>query len=307
MNYEIKRFEMIQTAKLTPHPDAEAYPHDDDDRAALDASIGGVGVLEPLTVTTAPRGEFLVIDGCGRLEEAVRLGTETLPCLVVTCDDVRNFAANKNAMGRKRSTGSRILCYLMANIKAVCEASRASDRSTVSRDTVGRTFEALPSNLAPWTSKQIASRLKVSNKDVVSAIQLIVCQTQGQNPSGEELDEEARRKLDDTFRAVMCARTPIRRWAAAFAGKRVPVEGCGRAAVNLPERARRTLVALVNVFADWSRTEWCGKQDRVEMEGRLAEALEIMPECARAAMADIIGRTWNAAEKKNLAKMLASK
>ena len=50
MNYKIIKFRMIDVANLEKHPDAQAWPSDDDDRAGLDASIACVGVLEPLTV-----------------------------------------------------------------------------------------------------------------------------------------------------------------------------------------------------------------------------------------------------------------
>lgn len=247
MKYEIKEFKMLPVKLLVPHPDALAFPSDEDDRAALDASIEGVGVLEPLTVIKSDALQYLVIDGCGRLDDAVAKGTADLPCLVVECDNPREFAANKNAMGRKRSTGSRILCYLMANMDKVIEAAESLRSCDRREDRI----DALPAHLKPWTSREIARRLKVSDKDVVAAIQLVVCQTSGVSPDNAELDAAGRDQLDAVFTGVMSARTPIRRWKPAFEGKRVPAAGSGRAATNYGELATRTVVSLENVFTHW--------------------------------------------------------
>lgn len=245
MKYEIIKFLTLPVADLTPHPDAQAFPSDDDDRAALDASIDGVGILEPLTVI--PSGSaYLVIDGCGRLADALAKGTQTLPCLVVSCDNPREFANNKNAMGRKRSTGSRILCYLMANQKAVLEAASLLQ----SRDRREEAFKT-PTHLKPWTSREIARRLKVSDTDVVSAIQLLVCQTSNVSPDNADLDDDSAFRLDEIFTSVMCARTPVRRWKAAYGGKSVPADGSGKAATDYSALGVRTLVSLRNVFSHW--------------------------------------------------------
>lgn len=276
MKYEILDFSMIETRLLSPHPDALAYPSDEDDRASLDASIEGVGVLEPLAVVPAGKG-WLVIDGCGRLEDALRRGTVALPCLTVSCDSPREFAAHKNAMGRKRSTGSRVLCYLMANIKAVIEAAEAVQ----SHDRTGK-MQELPPRLKPWTTREIARRLKVSDKDVVLAVQLAVCQTQGVDPDDAALDEAARESLDAVFTSVMCARTPVRRWKAALGGKRVPAEGCGKAATDHRALALRTVASLRTVFAGWYGIP-AGSREFVL--GELENVLAAAPEEARVRMA----------------------
>jgi hypothetical protein len=302
MKYEIKEFKMIPVADLIPHPDAQAYPSDEDDRCALDASIEGVGVLEPLTVIESAI-EYLVIDGCGRLEDAQRSGTRELPCLVVECDDPRAFAAHKNAMGRKRSTGSRVLCYLMANRELVLKAAElASREAVVSRDTTGKRVD-LPDYLKPWSTLSIAKRMHVSNKDVVSAVQLVSCQTGGVDPDGDDLDEALRVKMEKTFNAVMCARTPVRRWKAAFGGAEATAEKA-KADVNLPVLARRTAPTIVTMFQNWPAIKWDSEQQRVESEQILVEAMEILPDFLHAALAQIIVEKWPSHEKKALEKAL---
>jgi hypothetical protein len=283
MKYEIKEFRMIPTAELVPHPDAQAYPSDEDDRSALDASIEGVGVLEPLTVIPSAI-EFLVIDGCGRLADAEARGVSELPCLVVACDDPRQFAAHKNAMGRKRSTGSRILCYLMANLSQVIEAAkdlRSRDRSSL--DT-----KNLPPHLAPWTSRAMAKRLKVSEKDVLAAIQLVVCQTCGVDPDNADLDADGRADLDKVFTGVMCARTPVRRWKPAFQGSRVPADGSGRAATNHEALALRTMTSLKTVFEGWQKIPFGARQLVIQ---HLREALDVAPDDVRVMLSDTFGPT----------------
>lgn len=287
MNYKIIEFRMIDVSSLEKHPDAQAWPSDDDDRAGLDASIACVGVLEPLTVIEEAGGIF-VIDGCGRLDDALAQGVEALPCLVVECEDVRNFAAHKNAMGRKRSTGSRILCYLMANQKIVLKTAEITRGTPVrSRDTTGQVSAEIPTELRPWTSREIAKRLRVSNKDVVAAIQLLVCQVGGCDPEGAEADAEGRDLLEKIFRAVVSANTPVRRWRAAYGGKRVPATSSGKAATNYPALGIRALTSLQTVFAHWHEMKAVQRELLVETLGLL---LEGSPEEVRVTLSGVVDK-----------------
>jgi hypothetical protein len=102
-----------------------------------------------------------------------------------------------------------------------------------------------------WTAKAIAKRLGASNKDVLCAIDLLICQTQCQDLHGNPLDDDGRQVLDETFGAVVCGRTPIRRWRAALAGKSVPAEASGKAATAYGPLALRAITSLQTAFKNW--------------------------------------------------------
>jgi len=64
------------------------------------ASIGEVGVVEPLIVTTAPgkTGKYLLLDGHLRMEALKDLGTASGKCLVATDDDTYTYNKHVNRL-----------------------------------------------------------------------------------------------------------------------------------------------------------------------------------------------------------------
>lgn len=331
MRYEIKRFMMVRTDNLILGDAAAQFASDKDDREAVAASMGDVGTIQPLLVADgASPGVYTVLDGLGRLRAAQeRVDADgkpdpitELPCLLVECDDPRRLALHVNSAGRKRSTGSRVLCYLLANKGIVMEAYEATAYAcperggSPSRDghppKKGNQGD-VPERLRPWTVKDISKRLGVSDKDVSLALELIVCvdtmtypsrATLGRHAPGERIedinDEEA---LLKAYTGVMCGRTPVRRWAAAFAG-RASNDGKGRADVDIAAVAERAATSLVTAFEGWHRAQWAGPKHLEKVERTLASALAIMPECCRLALIELIPQSWGPHEQAALVKAI---
>ena len=177
---EMKALPMEQ---LSPHPDAEAFGAEEEDRQALRGSVAECGLLDPISVVPADdaAGGWLVIDGCGRLDAARARGYAYVPCMVFDLGDfsVREFALHRNTMQRKVTTGQRVLCYLAL--------SRESKTETV-RDT--------------------AEKLGCSQADIVAGSEL--------RHEAEKEDADAAREV---YEDVLAGRTPIRRWRAALNGR----------------------------------------------------------------------------------------
>lgn len=195
----------IPRCLLVPHPDAEAFGAEEEDRRALAGSVDECGLLDPLSVVRGEpvedgavnadgsphlRENWLVIDGCGRLDATSAWGDAAqLPCMVFDLGDfsVREFALHRNTMQRKVTTGQRVLCYLQTN---------GPEDLGVSRD----------------TRKEIASTIGCSEVDVAAARELME-EVEKDHAAAEE---EA---LHEVFDDVLAGRTPIRRWKAALAGR----------------------------------------------------------------------------------------
>jgi hypothetical protein len=286
-------FKTIDINLLDPHPDALAYPTDADDRGALDCSMAEQGLIQPIIVT-ASAGKYLILDGIGRVDGARKAGLKEVECKVVTCSDPRSLALTANGAGRKRTTGSRILTYLMQHQAdviraAACVAAQQrlkggvghGDRpppkgSAVDKmDWVYLEKGALPPSVLVWTTRPIALRLKASEKDVLLAIDLLICQAQGEDLHGKPLDDDGRKILDETFGAVVCGRTPIRRWRAAIAGKSVPAEASGKAATNHGALALRSITSLQTAFGAWQEIN---HGSRELILSALSDALDQAPE-----------------------------
>lgn len=300
MKYRILGFQMIPRGALEPHPDAEAFPADGDDRDIVRASVGECGVLQPLIVAAKPAGGgWWVLDGVGRL-----LGSqaEELPCLTVECGDPRSLAMNINSAGRKRSTGSRVLCYLMANRAAVMKAAAAADQQGLSsyddRPPRRNSRNEVPDDLKPWGVRAIAARLGVADKDVTYALDLLRCHEKGIYPSvavhgryapGTPIeDDDALESLRQAFHGVMSGRLPVRRWPAGFAGRVNTAGEGGRAATDYTALAMRTAVSLQNVFSHWADVPM---RDREDVLAKLEEALRAAPDDVRALAKPIFGES----------------
>ena len=73
------------------------------------------------------RENWLVIDGCGRLDATSAWGDAAqLPCMVFDLGDfsVREFSLHRNTMQRKVTTGQRVLCYLALSHESKTETVR---------------------------------------------------------------------------------------------------------------------------------------------------------------------------------------
>lgn len=298
MNYKFLRFDKIEVARLFEHPDALSMVVGAGDREVLKDSIKEVGLLEPLTVIAVEADVdeqmYAVIDGVGRLR-AASVGADegdVIPCMVVECDDVRGFVLNKNAMGRRRSTGSRLLCYVLAHAEYIIT------------DVQGSTPTHLHDEFR-FTAAKIAARLGVSRKDVGLASALVYCHQKGVGPEGEELDIDGKSRMTQVFDGVMVGEVPIRRWRAAFAGLMSgsqPGEA-GKARTDYAGVLERSLVSLGNTWANWPQVEWeAGQYERVSK--CFGEIVREAPEAMRMNAAIAIASSWSDAEVKHLQMMI---
>lgn len=219
---EMKALPMEQ---LSPHPDAEAFGADEEDRQALRGSVAECGLLDPISVVPADAaaGGWLVIDGCGRLDAARARGYAYVPCMVFDLGDfsVREFALHRNTMQRKVTTGQRVLCYL-----------------AVSRDT-GESME------------KSAQKLGCSKMDIVAGSEL--------RHEAEKEDADAAREIYDD---VLAGRTPIRRWKAALAG-RTATKDKPKKPIDYEKLAYVALRSLRTVAEAWPGLKGAVK-DRIE-------------------------------------------
>lgn len=302
MHYTVKKIETIGIENLTPHPDALAMGASEDDRGALDVSIDDVGMLEPLTVIANDGGHgWLVIDGVGRLTSASEADCRELDCLVVECSDVRTFVGHKNAMGRKRSTGSRVLCYILANASRVMGGQNGG--VTLHETFAKQEGAGVDKHLthAYWSAKSIASRLKVSRKDVGLAIELLVCQQLIRDTDGKELEHSDYDRLLKVFNAVMSAELPIRRWKAAFAGALGGTQPgtAGRAVTDYVEVGTRAIKSLCGAWKNWKSVP----VERIPaMRNEFRTAVASAPECMRYECASAIVSSWSEQERRQLLK-----
>lgn len=307
MQYQIKKIEMLRVAELTPHPDALAMGASDDDRGALDVSIDNVGLLEPLFVIKNDGGSgWLVIDGVGRLKSADEADYHEVPCVEVECSDVRMFAAHKNAMGRKRSTGSRILCYVLANSEKVLGAEGGAKTPHETFAEEGGIEIDKHNKRQFWSIKRIAERMKISREDVGLAIELLRCQQLIEDEDGNELEHDDYSRLMKVFNAVLSAQLPIRRWRSAFAGAMNGTQKGtgGRAAADYAEVMERSVKSIKNVFSRWPEVEWASDEQKKRVGTAFAEALMAAPDAMRLSTSKVIADRWPEADLRAMQKLI---
>ena len=250
----------IPRCLLAPHPDAEAFGAEEEDRQALRGSVAECGMLDPLSVVRGEpvpdgainadgsphlRENWLVIDGCGRLDATRDWGDAAqLPCMVFDLGDfsVREFALHRNTMQRKVTTGQRVLCYLQTN---------GPEDLRVSRD----------------SRSEIAKTLGCSTKDVEEARSLME-EVEKDHAAAEE---EA---LHEVFDDVLAGRTPIRRWKAALAG-RTATKDKPKKPIDYEKLAYVALRSLRTVAEAWPGLKGAVK-DRIEE--KFWETMDLLPE-----------------------------
>lgn len=270
---------LIPTGLLEPHPDALAFPTDADDRAALGASLHDQEQIQPLIVQAAPSGRYLIIDGLGRWEAAKAEARPSCECKVVSCDDPRAIVLASNGAGRKRSTGTRVMCYLLAHQTAVIQAAAAvasqQKRGGGSHVTTPP-LNDIPADLLPFTARSISKLLGVSQKDVQAATDLLICQTEGVTPDNVSFDSgsPSEKSLTEAFNAVMSGRLPVRRWKPAFGGSS-STAGAAKAPVNHADLGVRSLKSIRTVFEGWQQVSMI---DRDTLLNLLDQVLDAAPE-----------------------------
>lgn len=262
--YRVVGLEQIERTQLKKHPAAD-LPIGDDDKAALLGSIEERGMLQPLLVLDEPDtldGMFLVVDGCNRLDSAP--ADAELPCVMIQTDDPRAVALECLGTGRRRSTGQRIMAYLMMHKRDVLKAAEigakmnAGNPSAVSRETALNIGV-----LEHFSTDAIAKRLKVSKEDVVRAVELFRCVELGLHPKvetgdgdtperpldmGDEEDKRAAATTEKVFNDVLAGGTPVRKWKASWNGRKHTTGPKGRPVLNYAKLAKTAMNHLLTVF-----------------------------------------------------------
>ena len=285
-NYRIVGFDWLERTQLKPHEDAQ-LPMGKDDQVALEKSIEEGGLIQPLLVLDTPDkadGLFAVVDGCNRLERSTE---GKLPCVLIQCDNVREVALTCLGTGRKRSTGQRIMAYLEMHKREVVKAAEigakmaAGNPSALSRDSA-----QISGVFANFTSDAISKTLSVSQKDVLLAIDLLMCLekrctapqrvgslvTPARDLDLKEKDDKVYYDcLKLTHANVMAGSTPIRRWKAAQAGKSTQAEG--RTEIDYADLFREGLNHLRTASKHWKDITFQEREGLVELAAKVAEIL----------------------------------
>ena len=289
--YEMRR---VALADCRPHADAEAYSASSEDRAALSNSINESGLLSPIAVIPAEDGRgYYVIDGIGRLNALMAAGVTETEAQIFDLGDlsVAEFVVCKNAMMRKVTTGTRVMAYLKCHereVLAAADPKKYNFRETSFKGKHG----AVSRDTAPdkgWSSKDIAERIGVSNKDVLAGIELLKACADGDGAAGvRALPGDGRERtpgaphyeqldLFETAEAVLRGETLIRRWKAAAGGKVSKVGG--KAAADYAGIGARTMASLSGLWQNWQTVPM---ESRGPLLEKFRTALAYIPEDFRA-------------------------
>lgn len=258
---------MISLEMLDKHPDAEAFGADAEDRVATSSSVNEIGMLDPISVMQAD-DRYLILDGCGRYDTLKASGETTAMCLVFELDGLtpREFAMHRNTMGRKVTTGQRLMCFLSLNESSVLETALRNSDPAATGSRAGRKEGV--SCETPYTTANISKRLGISRNDVYAGIELLKTRADAANNDGDVL------ATGEVYSAVMDGRLPVRRWKPALLGK-VKTKNVAKSQTNYVNLATRTLVSLGTVFENWQEI---APKSREPILDKFYDLLDIAPE-----------------------------
>ena len=289
------KMQRVALADCRPHADAEAYSASSEDRAALSNSINESGLLSPIAVIPAEDGRgYYVIDGIGRLNALMAAGVTETEAQIFDLGDlsVAEFVVCKNAMMRKVTTGTRVMAYLKCHEREVLAAADPKSyqlRATSFKGKRGAQSHDRTPNDKGWSSREIAERIGVSDKDVLAGIELLKACADGDGAAGvRALPGDGRERtpgaphyeqldLFETAEAVLRGETPIRRWKAAAGGK-VSKTG-GKAAADYAGIGARTMASLAGLWENWQTVPM---ESRGPLLEKFRTALAYIPEDFRA-------------------------
>lgn len=309
--------QIIEIGQLEGHPAALAFWPDSAGRradvAAICASVRELGrIREPLEVCAKARGGWWVIDGCTRLEGARQAGLERVPCRVVEMAEeaIPDEVYLSNMTRTRFGTGMRVMRYLEKHKKEVLETA-VRNACLERRGAQGGRGHIADVADTRFTAKVIAERLRVSNKDVLSGIELLRCMADNKRVNAaapgirvyEPLDDGEREALERTYSEVLAGDTPLRRWVAGMSG-RIATEGKVKAPDDYAAIAKRCSTGLRTAFQNWHLAKWHSSGERDQVEAIIADMLRYLPDCGRAAVLEQIS-SWP--EKDSLRKALAKK
>lgn len=290
MKYEVKGFEWVHWRNLEVHPEAKV-PIADEDAAALKASVGDNGMIQPLLVIPRdvipgkekathrgnvmehipPRHRFWIVDGANRFAAHKKDDADVMPCVVVKLAPgatVRDLALECASVGRSRSAGQRIMVYLERHKEIVLEAAEKGQEASrfgtaVSRDTAEK--------IKDFSVDAIAKTLGVSNKDTLLGIELLNAYENHESlvnrhgalvegPRKLAEDDPEWLSIVDARNCVLAGTLPIRRMKAAVGGRAATKE-VGRAETNVVKSG----VECAKKFKTFGGKAW----GRIPMEDRI--------------------------------------
>lgn len=82
---------LIPTDKISENPLRARIYYNDKKTDELISSIGEAGIIEPLTVCSSKRGEYIIISGERRYRAAKKLGFKNLPCVLIDCSPEKSI------------------------------------------------------------------------------------------------------------------------------------------------------------------------------------------------------------------------
>jgi hypothetical protein len=267
--FTILRFENRMASELVPHS-AALQPIADEDRRSVEKAIEeDGGVLKPLLVIEqndpdAAPVQYLILDGVNRWEAVRKIDPDgMLPCQVIECDDPDEVVRECLSVGRKMTTGTKVICFLEKHKKQVLLAAREkggrlknlNNLSTASRER----FEENGSD--EWSGVAIAKELGVSKEDIRAGIDLLVCLEEKTLPKVEKAGgihgggaatEEYLAEVAKMRDLILRGSSPIRKWKAALAGK-IREDGTPRqkADAQYGEHAAGWCRSLKNAMLHW--------------------------------------------------------
>lgn len=265
--YKIVGFQVFKASDLEPHPDVQ-LPMDDEDQVSLAESLDEKGILQPLIVSAKKEGKkHQIYEGVNRWKS--RGNAADLPCILVECSNPRGLALTFLGVGRKRSTGQRIMAFLEMHRKEVLKVAEIIGDGLIQNRGKGIaghvTGGELKGNLVNFTAEAIAAKLHVSDKDVRLGIELLQCieakrtaswDRGGIHVAGKPLDMEKDdgkdylKALKKVHLGLLAGSTPIRRWKPAVGGL-AKTEDRQRPPTNHGVIACNAIRSLINAVKHW--------------------------------------------------------
>lgn len=323
-SYKIIEFRMLPVDDLQPHPEA-IIPIEQDDAAAIGDSIQGNGIIQPILVMRDHATKaWHIVDGVNRWKSAKSATLIDIPCLIIECSDVKAVVLECLSIGRKRTTGQRIMVYLEAHkqdvLKTWSQNSKMGNEyfAIRSRD---RMDDTKGSVINDFTAESIAKIIHASSKDVRAGISLMAALEAKSLPpklefGGCDLEAYKTGAVEARLK-VMSGALGIRKWAPSLSGK-ISNKGKGMADVQYDQLARPAAVTLKNCFDHWGEIPWKDpipgsdhnevlESDRDRAEAAIGLLLSHVPDQFRHIQRDIITDTWTPAQRSHLLAALQAK
>jgi hypothetical protein len=314
--YKNHGFKMVSVKSLVPYSGAAKIPMDQEDVESLAASVEELGaVVVPLIVSakTDSQGRHEIYDGVHRWNIARTAGMTDVPAVMIETSDPQAIIATCISIGRKRTTGQRVMLFLEAHKREVL-AYRESVSGGQSNLKKGKEISGPPNggpgkirDFERFSAIKIAFRLRCSTNDVEPGILLLyLIETKDFKALLGEYG------APDGFYDYLCAQRDmiisgsqaIRKWKSAAMGRATTVDA-PRKSIDYVSLATKSTVSIVNVFRHWSEIQ---VDDVVAeaLEENIGEMISKMPAPFVDVAAQAICDSWSVAQKESLVRRLGA-